>query len=91
MPHHRGCQLENWYVDYDYIDEGSDSVWWGECCVPLHEECRQYHGHKRDPGVTPEICGANGEGAQVILVWDCLSALGKPLTHGDLESRGVRP
>ena len=27
------------------------------------------HGHKGDPEVTPKICGAIGERAQVILVW----------------------
>ena len=41
----------------------------GECRAPLLEECPQHHGHKGDPGVTPETCGAIGERAQVILVW----------------------
>ena len=40
-----------------------------ECHAPLLEECPQHHGHKKDPGVTPETCGAIGERAQVILVW----------------------
>ena len=40
-----------------------------QCCTPLHEEYPQHHGHKGDPGVTPETCGAVGERAQVILVW----------------------
>ena len=29
----------------------------------------KHHGHKGDPGVTPGTCGADGEKAQVILVW----------------------
>ena len=33
------------------------------CRAPLHEECPKYHGHKGDPSVTPEICGAVGERA----------------------------
>ena len=39
------------------------------CRAPLLEECPQHHGHKGDLGVTPAICGAIGERAQVILVW----------------------
>ena len=39
------------------------------CRAPLLEECPQHHGHKGNPGVTPETCGAIGERAQVILVW----------------------
>ena len=44
-------------------------VWHLPYRVPLHEECSQHHGHKGDPGVTPESCGAIGERDQVILVW----------------------
>ena len=33
------------------------------------EECPQHHGHKGDAGVTLGTCGANGERAQMILVW----------------------
>jgi hypothetical protein len=36
---------------------------------PLHKECPKHHWHKGDPGVTPGTCGADGERAQVILVW----------------------
>ena len=39
------------------------------CHAPLHEECLKHHGHKGDLGVTPVTCGANGERAQVMLVW----------------------
>jgi hypothetical protein len=39
------------------------------CHAPLHEECPQRNGHKGDPGMTPEICGASDEMDQVILVW----------------------
>ena len=39
------------------------------CRAPLLGECPQHHGHKGDPGVTPETCGTIGERAQVILVW----------------------
>ena len=38
------------------------------CRAPLLEECPQHHGHKGDPGVTPETCGTIDERAQVILV-----------------------
>ena len=41
----------------------------GLCRPPFHEECPKHHGHKGDPGVTPETYGAIGERAQVILVW----------------------
>ena len=41
----------------------------GECRVFFHKECLKYHGHKGDPGMTLEICRANGEKAQMILVW----------------------
>ena len=45
------------------------------CCrASLQEECPKYHGHKRDPEVTPGIFGAGGERAQMILVW--IRALG---------------
>ena len=36
------------------------------CRAPLHEECPQHHGYKGDPGVTPGLCGAIGERAQVM-------------------------
>ena len=39
------------------------------CGAPLLKKCLQHHGHKGDPGVTPETCGAIGVRAQVILVW----------------------
>ena len=40
-----------------------------QCRAPLLEECPQHHGHKGDPRVTLETCGAIGERAQVIFVW----------------------
>jgi hypothetical protein len=40
-----------------------------DCCAPLYEECPQHHGHKGDPGVTPETFGAIGKRDQVILMW----------------------
>jgi hypothetical protein len=39
------------------------------CRAPLYKGCPKHHGHKGDPGVTPEICGADGGKTQVILVW----------------------
>jgi hypothetical protein len=39
------------------------------CRAPPHKECPQHHGHKEDPGVTPETCGAIGERDQVVLMW----------------------
>jgi hypothetical protein len=38
------------------------------CRTPLHEECPQHHGHKRDPEVKLGTCGAIGERVQVILL-----------------------
>jgi hypothetical protein len=37
--------------------------------APLHKGCPKHQGHKGDPGVTPGTCGADGEKAQMILVW----------------------
>ena len=50
-----------------------------DCRAPLHKECMKHHGHKGDLEVTLGTCGADGEMAQLILVW----ALGLPPTHGD--------
>ena len=50
-------------------EESHVVVGFRHCCAPLFEECPQHHRHKRDPGVTPETCGAIGKRAQVILVW----------------------
>jgi hypothetical protein len=36
----------------------------GDYRKPLHEECLKHLGHKGNPGVTPEICGAGGERAE---------------------------
>ena len=38
------------------------------CLAPLKKKCPKHHGHKGDPEVTPETCGADGEKASVILV-----------------------
>lgn len=35
---------------------------------PLHDECPQYHRHKRNPGVTLEICDVIGKRVQMFLV-----------------------
>jgi hypothetical protein len=40
-----------------------------ECCAPPHKGCSKHHWHKGDPGVTSGTCGAEGEKAQMILVW----------------------
>ena len=37
--------------------------------APIHQEYPKDHGHKGDPGVTPETCCAIGKRPQVILVW----------------------
>ena len=44
------------------------------CHAPLHEECPKYYRHEGEPRVTPGLCGASGERAQVILMW--MMALG---------------
>jgi hypothetical protein len=41
----------------------------GKCRAPLYKECPKHHGHKGDPGVIPEICRADDEKAQMILVY----------------------
>jgi hypothetical protein len=51
------------------VNEGIDSVWWGECCAPLQNGCLKHHGHKGNPRVTSKTCGTGGEKTQVILVW----------------------
>ena len=61
------------------------------CCASFHEECLKHHGHKKDPGVTPETCGSVGEKAQVILVWLRASGVGNASHPQRLESTKVRP
>jgi hypothetical protein len=61
------------------------------CRAPLQKGYPKDHGHKGDPGVTPETCGASGEKAQVIMVW--VRALGiRNISHPrGLEAMKVRP
>ena len=47
----------------------------------LLEECLQHHGHKGDPGVTPQTCGTIAEKAQVILVWVGAPGVGNASTY----------
>jgi hypothetical protein len=54
-----------------------------ECRAPLQKGCPKHHGHKGNLAVTPETCGANGEKAQVILVWVRPRALRMPPIHRD--------
>ena len=61
------------------------------CRAPLHKECPQHHGHKEDPGVTPRICGAIGERAQVILVWVRAPSVGNAFHLQRLGVTQVRP
>ena len=39
------------------------------CRATLHKDYLKYHGHKGDPKLTPEICGAVGKKTHVIQVW----------------------
>ena len=54
-----GVWLKRLLADVRYVQEYH---------APLHKECPNHHGHKGDPGVTPETCGAVGKRTQVILV-----------------------
>ena len=68
----RHCKSIDWLLNssqghFGLHQEKNDSD--HGCRAPLHEECPKHRGHKGDPGVTPETCGAVGERAQVILVW----------------------
>jgi hypothetical protein len=61
------------------------------CRVPLHKGCSKHHGHKVDPGVTPGTCGADGEKAQVILVWVRTPGVGNTSHPRELGFMRVRP
>jgi hypothetical protein len=61
------------------------------CRAPLHKGCPKHHGHKGDPGVTPGTCGANGEKAQVILVWVRAPGVGNASHPQGLGVIRVRP
>jgi hypothetical protein len=62
------------------------------CRAPLHEECpKHHHGHKGDPGVTPETCGAVGERVQVILVWVRAPGVGNVSHPQRLGVTRIRP
>jgi hypothetical protein len=64
------------------------------CRAPLHKECPKHHGHKGDPGVTPETCGTDGEKAQLSDPsvgegpehWECLSPTGTRSHEGKAMS-----
>ena len=53
--------------------------------------CPKHPGYKVDPGVTPGTCGANGEKAQVILVWVRAPRVGNTSHPWGLRIMGVRP
>ena len=53
--------------------------------------CLKDHGHKGDPGVTPGTCGADGENAQVFLVWVRASGVGNASHPRRLGVMRVRP
>jgi hypothetical protein len=61
------------------------------CHAPLHKGCPKHQGHKGDPGVTPGICGAGGENAQVILVWVRAPGVGNASHPRRLGVMRVRP
>jgi hypothetical protein len=61
------------------------------CRTPLHKGCPKHQGHKEDPGVTPETCGAGGEKAQVILVWVRAPGVGNASHPRRLVVMRVRP
>ena len=60
------------------------------CCTPPHKECLEHHGHKGDPGETPGTCGADGENAQVILVWVRTAGVGNIFHQRGLRVMRVR-
>jgi hypothetical protein len=61
------------------------------CRAPLHKGCPKHHGHKGDPGVTHETCGAGGEKSQVILVWVGTPGVGIAFHPRGLRVMRVRP
>jgi hypothetical protein len=61
------------------------------CRAPLHKGCPKHQGHKGDPGVTPGTCGADGEKAQVILVWVKAPGVGNASHPWRLGVMRVRP
>ena len=52
--------------------------------------CLKHHGHKGDPGVTPETSGTDGEKAQVILLWVQALGVGNASHLRGLGVMGVR-
>jgi hypothetical protein len=62
-----------------------------ECRTPLHKECPKHPGHKGDPEMTPGTCGADGEKAQVILVWVRASGVENASHPRELGVMRVRP
>jgi hypothetical protein len=68
-------RLELNIFQFMWFNLGCDNLYNG-CRAPLHEECHKHLGHKRNHGVTLGTCGANGERAQVILVWLRASGVG---------------
>ena len=62
-----------------------DLIW---CHTPLHEESPNTWA-QGDPRVAPGICGAVGEGAQVILIWVRARALGMP-PHTETRSHASK-
>ena len=59
--------------------------------APFHKECPKYHGHKRDPGMTPGTCGANGKNAQMIIVWKWTLGIGNTSLAQELGVMRVKP
>ena len=53
--------------------------------------CPKHHGNKGDPGVTPGTCGADGENAQVFLMWVKAPGVGKASHPLGLGVMRVRP
>jgi len=60
-------------------------------CAPLHKRCHKQYGHKRDPIVTPGICRANGERAQMIIVWVRAPGVGNASHPQEQEVMRIKP
>ena len=61
------------------------------CCAPFHKDFPKHHGQKGDPGVILGTCDADGEKAQVILVWLRAPRVGNASHPQGLVVMRVRP
>jgi hypothetical protein len=61
------------------------------CRAPLQKACLKHHKHNEDLRVTPGTCGADGEKAQMIIVWVRASGVGNTSHARGLGVTKARP